>query len=122
VSIDPRPVAPTARRARRSLLATASLDSALALGACAGAPADGPSVTTRAVHGCGTELPDHDVVPRVRADSFEAWVEYLTPRADELSWAAVDWLPTYAQGVAAAQEQRRPLLLWAMNGHPLGCT
>ena len=37
-------------------------------------------------------------------------------------WEGTLSLPTYAEGVAAAQSQRRPLLLWAMNGHPLGCT
>jgi hypothetical protein len=62
------------------------------------------------------------VVPVLDATSVSAWSAYLSPTADELSWEAVDWLPTYSEGVAAAQSQRRPLLLWAMNGHPLGCT
>jgi hypothetical protein len=62
------------------------------------------------------------VVPRLDSATLAAWAEHIAPTADELSWAAVDWLPTYAEGVAAAQAQRRPLLLWAMNGHPLGCT
>lgn len=85
--------------------------------------ADGPLDATKARIRCAICAIEPDfVVPRLRADSFDAWVSYLTPCADELSWAAVDWLPTYAEGVAAAQAQRRPLLLWAMNGHPLGCT
>lgn len=62
------------------------------------------------------------VVPALDEASLDAWTAHLSPTADELAWEAVDWLPSYAEGVAAAQAQRRPLLLWAMNGHPLGCT
>ena len=54
--------------------------------------------------------------------SFEAWRAHLAPRPDELAWESLPWLTCYSDGVLAAQEQRRPLLLWVMNGHPLGCT
>jgi hypothetical protein len=32
------------------------------------------------------------------------------------------WLLTFGEGMLAASEQEKPLLFWAMNGHPLGCT
>ncbi|HYN63724.1 MAG TPA: hypothetical protein VES36_03890 [Candidatus Limnocylindrales bacterium] len=59
---------------------------------------------------------------RLDASNLEAWRTHLTPGADELAWESLPWLSSYADGVLAAQEQRRPLLLWVMNGHPLGCT
>jgi hypothetical protein len=34
----------------------------------------------------------------------------------------VPWLASFAEGVRAADAARKPLLLWIMNGHPLGCT
>ncbi|HZL99899.1 MAG TPA: hypothetical protein VFD43_06575, partial [Planctomycetota bacterium] len=55
-------------------------------------------------------------------DRLETWVEHLAPQPSELAWEGLPWLTSYSDGVLAAQEQRRPLLLWVMNGHPLGCT
>ena len=51
-----------------------------------------------------------------------AWRAHLLPTDDELAWAALPWLPAFGEGLAAAERAGRPLLLWAMNGHPLGCT
>ena len=59
---------------------------------------------------------------RLDEDSFDAWQAHLAPFPSELAWESLPWLSSYADGVVAAQEQRRPLLLWVMNGHPLGCT
>jgi hypothetical protein len=59
---------------------------------------------------------------RLDTDSFEAWRAHLAPSSSELAWESLPWLSSYADGVVAAQEQHRPLLLWVMNGHPLGCT
>jgi hypothetical protein len=59
---------------------------------------------------------------RLDDDDLEAWSRYLAPRGSELAWESLPWLSSYSDGVLAAQEQRRPLLLWVMNGHPLGCT
>lgn len=51
-----------------------------------------------------------------------AWADAIAPGAAELTFEAIPWLPTFADGVLAAAAQDRPLLFWAMNGHPLGCT
>jgi hypothetical protein len=50
------------------------------------------------------------------------WRDRIRPKADDLCYQTVDWLPTFWDGVVAAQEADRPILLWAMNGHPLACT
>lgn len=60
-----------------------------------------------------TELNDQ-TYPKLRA--------YLLPKKEEIRWQQIDWRPAFWQGVIEAQKQEKPLLVWAMNGHPLGCT
>ena len=52
----------------------------------------------------------------------KAAYERVCPSADELRWQAIDWQPTLWEGVVAAHAQQKPILLWTMNGHPLGHT
>ena len=54
--------------------------------------------------------------------TFAQWRDRIRPKSEELCFATVDWLPTFWDGVIAAQKQDKPILLWAMNGHPLACT
>lgn len=46
----------------------------------------------------------------------------VLPGPDEVRWEQVPWQPSFADGVRTAMTEKKPLLLWAMNGHPLGCT
>ena len=48
--------------------------------------------------------------------------DLVLPSADELEWRAIPWRDTLAAAVLEANEVDKPVLLWAMNGHPLGCT
>lgn len=50
------------------------------------------------------------------------WLDALTPPPAELVWLEVDWVPSFGAGVRRARLENKPLLFWAMNGHPLGCT
>jgi hypothetical protein len=70
--------------------------------------------------GC-TDEPDAGSA-RLNADTLAGWQSYLEPDSDELAFQRIPWLPTYVEGVHRADTERRPLLLWIMNGHPLGCT
>ena len=54
--------------------------------------------------------------------TFTQWRDRIRPKSDELCFETVPWLPTLWEGVMAAQKQDKPILLWAMNGHPLACT
>ncbi len=51
-----------------------------------------------------------------------AWRQHLEPSGRELRWESVPWLPTFGEGLLQADREAKPLLLWVMNGHPLGCT
>ena len=55
-------------------------------------------------------------------DTLAAWRSFIVPRADERQDEQIDWAPSLADGLRRAHEQQKPLLLWMMNGHPLGCT
>ena len=59
---------------------------------------------------------------RLTAEKLDHWLEFLQPRANELAWREVGWLDSFGEAVRIAQSEERPILLWAMNGHPLGCT
>lgn len=54
--------------------------------------------------------------------TYTAVQEHVLPAADELGWLEVNWRPVLWDAVAEAREADKPLLIWAMNGHPLGCT
>ena len=61
-------------------------------------------------------------IPVLEGGLLDAWAEHIRPSADELAWEAIEWHSTFARGVLAADAEERPLVFWAMNGHPLGCT
>jgi len=52
-------------------------------------------------------------------DSIKA---HVLPKPAELKWTNIPWRTTYWEGVIDAQKADKPILLWAMNGHALGCT
>ncbi|NJS40303.1 MAG: hypothetical protein HC783_16310 [Rhodobacteraceae bacterium] len=44
------------------------------------------------------------------------------PAKDEDKWATIPWQTDLWQARKTAAEQGKPILLWEMDGHPLGCT
>jgi hypothetical protein len=57
----------------------------------------------------------------VDASTFEALRRTIRPRADELRWTEIPWVTDLWEGRRRARREDRPIFLWAMNGHPLGC-
>lgn len=55
-------------------------------------------------------------------DTYETWRDYVLPKEEELGYKAIPWRASYWEAVVEAQEKEMPILLWAMNGHPLACT
>ena len=53
---------------------------------------------------------------------LERLLAEIMPLPEELAWQEIPWRPTFWGAVLEAQAQDKPILLWAMNGHPLGCT
>jgi len=83
----------------------------LFVAACA-APAREASDPSRAAVAAGPVEPTWE--------AFDAWREHFALR-DE-AWREVPWHASYRDGIVAAADLDRPLLLWVMNGHPLGPT
>jgi hypothetical protein len=54
--------------------------------------------------------------------SFARYRSYILPKAAELQFMTIPWRPTLWQAVLEGQKRVSPILLWAMNGHPLTCT
>jgi hypothetical protein len=46
----------------------------------------------------------------------------IAPTAEETRYLAIPWRNTLWEAVKDAQKQDKPIVLWAMNGHPLTCT
>ncbi len=54
--------------------------------------------------------------------NFDAWREYIRADASELAWTRIPWAVSLREGIVKADAAEKPVLLWVMNGHPLGCT
>jgi hypothetical protein len=65
-------------------------------------------------------------------DLDPAWIptreNYLTiktaiqPSQKEDRWKEIGWRNQFWPAVQEARKLGRPILLWTMNGHPIGCT
>lgn len=56
------------------------------------------------------------------AQNFQQWLTFIQPDAKEQAYKEISWRNKLAPAIDEAQELGRPILLWTMNGHPLGCT
>ncbi len=73
----------------------------------------------------GLAFPQDEAGPRepVLDDAtFATWRDRIRIRDSELAWERLPWYVTYQEGLEQAGAEGKPLLLWVMNGHPLGCT
>ena len=56
-------------------------------------------------------------------ERFQALHAEITPRGEgEQRWAEIPWQTDLTAARAKAARERKPLLMWIMDGHPLGCT
>lgn len=54
--------------------------------------------------------------------NYEEIRRQIMPTAAEEEWRKIEWHPTLWDGVIKAQKDDKPILFFAMNGHPFGCT
>lgn len=54
--------------------------------------------------------------------NFDSWLAYIRPKPAELGFEEAAWKATFWEAVVESQKTAKPILLWAMNGHPMGCT
>jgi hypothetical protein len=58
----------------------------------------------------------------VAADQFQTVFALIKPGKDEDRWAQIPWQVNLWEARKEAAAQGKPILLWEMDGHPLGCT
>ncbi|RTZ91267.1 MAG: hypothetical protein DSY81_06695 [Bacillota bacterium] len=66
-------------------------------------------------------FPTHIDSVQLDGHDLDAWKRAVLPGAEE-AWLTIPWHATLHEGLHAAGHEQKPLLLWLMNGHPLGCT
>lgn len=54
--------------------------------------------------------------------NWHDWFLHIYPVNTELRWQHYDWTQQFGLGVQKSAQQRKPLVLWLGNGHPLGAT
>jgi len=60
--------------------------------------------------------------PVVDAENFETLHALMQPTADEVKWQSIPWRASLWQARVDAAAAGKPIYLWEMDGHPLGCT
>lgn len=55
-------------------------------------------------------------------DRFRGLRDAVKPAAGEDRWAAIPWGTNLWEARVKAAREGKPILLWEMDGHPLGCT
>lgn len=64
--------------------------------------------------------PSSDLTPtRTNLDALHA---RIVPQDQDQDFLAIPWRAALWPALEEARGLDRPVLLWAMNGHPLGCT
>lgn len=51
--------------------------------------------------------------------TYEVWRDHVLPRGWELNYQKIGWRTSFWEAVIEANEKDKPILMWAMNGHPL---
>ncbi len=62
------------------------------------------------------------IAPELTEKSYKKLRDQILPTEEEVEWKKLGWRATFWDGVIDAQEAKKPVLLFAMNGHPIGCT
>ena len=61
--------------------------------------------------------------PDLNDETFARWRDFIRATEQELRWQEViPWRSVFGSAVVEASARNKPLLAWAMNGHPLACT
>jgi hypothetical protein len=61
-------------------------------------------------------------IPSPTPADFARLHALIKPGAGEDKWSQIPWLTSLWQARKRAAAEGKPILLWEMDGHPLGCT
>jgi hypothetical protein len=57
----------------------------------------------------------------VKSDNLDRLKSIIKPRAEETKWEEIPWQVDLWQARRKAAEAGKPLMLWEMDGNPMGC-
>lgn len=66
-------------------------------------------------------LPGNAAEP-VSPGQFQQLHTLIKPKSPEEKWTRIPWLTSLWDARTRAAAEGKPILLWEMDGHPLGCT
>ena len=58
---------------------------------------------------------------RIDPTKFEQVHTLIKPKPAEEKWAQIPWMASLWEARQRAAREGKPILLWEMDGHPLGC-
>jgi len=58
----------------------------------------------------------------IKPEQFAKLQALIKPDQTEDEWAKIPWMTDLWEARQVAAKQGKPILLWEMDGHPLGCT
>ena len=61
-------------------------------------------------------------LPSPELKDWKAAIAHVLPSPAETAWLDLPWQPTLRAGLVTGAAEKKPVLLWAMNGHPLAST
>ncbi len=67
-------------------------------------------------------LPGSVSATELTEGSFRRIRDFILPKPSDCRWERIPWRTTLWKAMIEANQKDRPILLWAMNGHPLACT
>ena len=53
---------------------------------------------------------------------FRRELEKVTKGIEDTSISKIDWYTDLVQAASVSKKSNRPMFIWVMDGHPLGCT
>jgi hypothetical protein len=66
-------------------------------------------------------VPDVLAADPIAPDQVDKLRALIKPDPDEEKWTQIPWLTDLWEARKQAAAQGKPILLWEMDGHPLGC-
>jgi hypothetical protein len=60
--------------------------------------------------------------PILSESNLSEWLAYIKPSKSESAFNQVGFFTTMWEAVLESNRLEKPILLWAMNGHPMACT
>ena len=60
--------------------------------------------------------------PMLDLERFQALHAAVAPRGETERWSEIPWQTDLLAARAKGAREGKPLLMWVMDGHPLGCT